>query len=70
MVPFSFPQPLLKSRVMNKHSSTIEVWTSGVWRLQLGTFAHSCLLAFLIVIPSSDFCLYPVANRPLLKIQK
>ena len=70
MVPFSFPQPLLKSRVMNKHSSTIEVWTSGVWRLQLGAYAHSCLPAFLILIMAPAFRLYPVANHLLLKIQK
>ena len=70
MVPFSFPQPLLKSRVMKKLSSNIEVWTPGVWRLKLGAYAHSCLPAFLIVIPALAFCLYPVANRPLLKTQK
>jgi hypothetical protein len=59
MVPFSFPQPLLKSRVMNKHSSTIEVWMPGVWRLKLGAYAHSCLPAFLILImaPLSVFTL-------------
>jgi hypothetical protein len=50
MVPFSFLQPLLKSRVMKKHSSTIEVWRPGIWRLELGAFALSCFLAFLILI--------------------
>jgi hypothetical protein len=61
MVPFSFPQTLLKSRVMKKHSSTFEVWTPGVWRLKSGAFALSCLLAFLILIPSPvfDLCSMP-----------
>ena len=60
MVPFSFPQPLLKSRVTKKHFSTIEVWTPGVWRLKLGAFALSCLPAFLILIPVPVFCLNSV----------
>ena len=69
MVPFSFPQPPLKSRVMKKYSSTIEVSTPGVWRLKLGAFAHSCLPAFLILImaPLSVFTLrlrVSVANPP------
>ena len=71
MVPFSFPQPLLKSRVMKKHSSTIEVWTPEVWSLKLGAFTLSCLPAFLIVIPAPAFrlysappCLWPIRLRP------
>ena len=61
MVPFSFPQPLLRSRVMKKHSSTIEVWTPGGWCLKLGAFALSCLPAFLILIMAPVFRLYSVS---------
>ena len=69
MVPFSYYQVQLNSRGMKKHSSTFEVWTQGVWRLKLGVFALSCLLAFLIVIPAPAFWLYSVprcsvANPP------
>ena len=72
MVPFSYFQGLINSRVMKKHSPIFEVWTLGAsdfseaWRLQLGTFALSCLPAFLIVIPVPVFCLYsvPVSLRP------
>jgi hypothetical protein len=47
---------------MKKHSSTFEVWTlgawdfPGAWRLELGSFALSCLLAFLILIPVPVVC--------------
>jgi hypothetical protein len=51
MVPFSFSQALLISRGMEKHSSTIEVWTLGARHLEWGAFALSCLPAFLILIP-------------------
>jgi hypothetical protein len=56
MVPFYFPQPLLKSRVMKKHSSPAEARTlkasdiSEAWISALGTFALSSLLTFLIQI--------------------
>jgi hypothetical protein len=58
---------------MKKHSSTIEVWTPGVWRLKLGACALSCPPAFLILIPAPTFpslLCAAVANRPLLKTQK
>src|SRR5580698_9202132 len=56
MVPFSYFQGRLNSRGMKKHSSIFEVWTlevrgfSEAWLSALGTFALSCLLAFLILI--------------------
>jgi hypothetical protein len=53
MVPFSFPQPLLKSRVMNKYissSATVGVWAPGAWSLELDVFILSCFPAFLILI--------------------
>ena len=55
MVPFSFPQPLLKSRVMKEHSSTIEAWMPQVWRL------YQVLLpfpAFLLSLLSNLFFLF------------
>jgi hypothetical protein len=58
MVPFSYFQGLINSRVMKKLSPIFEVWTLGAsdfseaWRLQLDTFA---LPAFLILIPTPNF---------------
>ena len=78
MVPFSYFQGLINSRVMKKHSPIFEVWTLGAsdfseaWRLQLGTFVLSCLpycnsgpsfLSLLCACVSA-------ANRPFLKTQK
>jgi hypothetical protein len=69
MVPFSYFQSLLSSRGMNHFSSPVEEWTLGAldfseaWRLQLCTFALSCLLAFLILIPALIFYLYSVPLR-------
>ena len=53
MVPFSFPRPLLKSRVMNKYissSATVGVWAPGPWGWELDVFILSCVPAFLILI--------------------
>ena len=65
MVPFSFPQLLLKSRVMKEHltgvldaeiNGFLDNWVQrhagGAWSLESGAFALSCLLAFLMVIPA------------------
>jgi hypothetical protein len=46
MVPFSFPQPRLKSLVMNKYissSATVGVWA---WGLELDVFILSCFPYF------------------------
>jgi len=63
MVPFSFPQPLLKSRVMNKYTSssaTVGVWAPGAWGLESDVFTLSCLPAFLIIlIPAPVFPSFP-----------
>ena len=63
MVPFSFPQPLLKSRVMNKYTSssaTVGVWTTGAWGLELDVLILSCLPAFLILISVPVFPSFPL----------
>jgi hypothetical protein len=81
MVPFSFTQPLLKSRVMNTYTSSsapVEVWKfpaqgfSGARSWGFGAFALSCFRAFLILIPAPVFRVYPVlvASRSFLKTQK
>jgi hypothetical protein len=62
MVPFSFSQTLLKSRVMNKYrssSATVGVWAPGVWSLELDVFILSCFPAFLILIPVPVFPSFP-----------
>jgi hypothetical protein len=47
---------------MKKYSSPFEVWTLGTWGfpgaccLELGAFALSCFLAFLILIPVPVVC--------------
>ena len=63
MVLFSFPQPLLKSRVMNKYTSssaTVGVWTTGAWGLELDVLILSCLPAFLILISVPVFPSFPL----------
>jgi hypothetical protein len=59
MVPFSFSQPLLKSRVMKEHlTDALDGGINGSMAsiidchagLESGAFAFSCLLAFLMVI--------------------
>ena len=65
MVPFSFPKPRLKSRVMKEYSigvlddeinGFLDHWVqrdaSGAGSLESGAFALSCLFAFLMVIPA------------------
>jgi hypothetical protein len=62
MVPFSFPQPLLKSRVMNKYissSATLGVWVPWAWGWELDVFILSCFPAFLILIPVPVFPSFP-----------
>jgi len=58
MVPFSFHQPLLKSRVMNKYissSAKVGVRTPGALGLESDVFTLSCFPAFLILISVSVF---------------
>jgi hypothetical protein len=61
MVPFSYFQGLINSRVMKKYSLPVEMWTLGfldiseAWHLPSGAFAHSCLPAFLILILAPNF---------------
>ena len=65
MVPFSFHQGLLKSRVMKEYLTGalddgingfwdhwVQRHTGGAWSLESGAFALSCLLDFLMVIPA------------------
>ena len=63
MVPFSFLQPLLKSRVMMRQLmvESLELRAEGAMAqrdaggagsLESGALALSCLLAFLMVIPA------------------
>jgi hypothetical protein len=61
MVPFSFPQPLLKSRVMQKYltgalddgiNGLLDNWVQRHAGLELGAFALSCLPYF---NPGSSF---------------
>jgi hypothetical protein len=62
MVPFSFPQTLLKSRVMEKYTSssaTVGVWVLGAWGLELDVFILSCFPAFLILISVPVFPSFP-----------
>jgi hypothetical protein len=67
MVPFSYIQGLLNSRVMNNYSSPVEVWVLGASDISeasvsaFGAFALSCLPAFLILTPVPVFRLYSVA---------
>ena len=69
MVPFSWNETMLRSRVMNNYTSlsaTVEVWTpegwvfSGARRLEFGAFALSCFRAFLILILAPVFHAYSV----------
>jgi hypothetical protein len=58
MVPFSFRQPRLKSRVMNEYissSATVGVWALGAWGLELDVFIRPGFPAFLILISVSVF---------------
>src|ERR1700721_264009 len=58
MVPFSFHQALLKSRVMNKYissSATVGVRTPGALGLESDVFTLSCFPVFLILISVSVF---------------
>ena len=62
MVPFSLPELLLKSRVMNKYkslSATVGVQLPGALGLESDVFTLSCLPAFLILIPVLVFPSFP-----------
>jgi hypothetical protein len=62
MVPFSWNEAMLKSRVMNKYTSssaTVGVWIPGAWGLELDVFILSCFPAFLILIPVPVFPSFP-----------
>ena len=64
MVPFSYFQVLLKSRVMKERSwpsspATVGVWAPGAWGLELDVLILSCFPAFLILISVPVFPSFP-----------